>query len=192
MSTVTTYLNLVKPANTENFSRATYNTNLDLIDAYAVANKKARNACYNMKLPRTSTAGLGVNWGHLQLDTGRDGSGKQNINNDFSVVDNTGTAGQSSEKGRVRITKEGIYALSGYYSSTSNPGSLNFAVAIEKVEGGSDKITMNRPGTYGDWEAVVGRTGVYLKVGDYITGYQANSNASTWAIGLNITYLGEV
>lgn len=33
MSTVTTYLNLVKPAPLEAFSRATYNTNLDLIDA---------------------------------------------------------------------------------------------------------------------------------------------------------------
>lgn len=36
MSTVTTFLNLVKPASLENFSRATYNTNLDLIDAYAI------------------------------------------------------------------------------------------------------------------------------------------------------------
>lgn len=33
MSTVTTFLNLVKPAPLEQFSRATYNTNLDLIDA---------------------------------------------------------------------------------------------------------------------------------------------------------------
>ena len=37
MSTVTPYLNLVKPAPLENFSRATYNNNLDLIDANANA-----------------------------------------------------------------------------------------------------------------------------------------------------------
>lgn len=38
MSTVTTYLNLVKPAPLENFSRATYNNNLDLTDnSYARA-----------------------------------------------------------------------------------------------------------------------------------------------------------
>ena len=36
MSTVTTFLNLVKPAPLEAFSRATYNTNLDLIDAYVL------------------------------------------------------------------------------------------------------------------------------------------------------------
>lgn len=36
MSTVTPLLNLVKPATPEQFSLATYNTNLDLIDAKAV------------------------------------------------------------------------------------------------------------------------------------------------------------
>ena len=40
MSTVTTFLNLVKPAPLENFSRATYNNNLDLIDARAVTTEK--------------------------------------------------------------------------------------------------------------------------------------------------------
>jgi hypothetical protein len=41
MSTVTPFLNLVKPAPLENFSRATYNNNLDLIDADSVNQDKA-------------------------------------------------------------------------------------------------------------------------------------------------------
>lgn len=41
MSTVTPYLNLVKPAPLENFSRATYNTNLDLVDTDAITQNKA-------------------------------------------------------------------------------------------------------------------------------------------------------
>lgn len=40
MSTVTPFLNLVKPAPLEAFSRATYNNNLDLVDANALSDSK--------------------------------------------------------------------------------------------------------------------------------------------------------
>lgn len=42
MSTVTPLLNLVKPANVEQFSLATYNNNLDLLDAKAVQYSEAQ------------------------------------------------------------------------------------------------------------------------------------------------------
>lgn len=51
MSTVTTFLNLVKPAPLEAFSRATYNTNLDLIDAGAVnTDKQAKGLVYQQSV----------------------------------------------------------------------------------------------------------------------------------------------
>lgn len=54
MSTVTTYLNLVKPAPLEAFSRATYNTNLDLIDtAY---DKLAKGQVGHAEVPNPSGA----------------------------------------------------------------------------------------------------------------------------------------
>lgn len=51
MSTVTTLLNLVKPASPEQFNLATYNNNLDLIDAASIANQvriDTLNSSYNL------------------------------------------------------------------------------------------------------------------------------------------------
>lgn len=56
MSVVTAFLNLVKPAPLENFSRATYNNNLDIIDANAAADdKKAKG--YLTVVPNTAVSG---------------------------------------------------------------------------------------------------------------------------------------
>ena len=58
MSTVTTYLNLVKPAPLENFSRATYNTNLDLIDANALAASKQAKGIVQDPLIKIASSGF--------------------------------------------------------------------------------------------------------------------------------------
>lgn len=60
MSTVTTFLNLVKPAPLENFSRATYNTNLDLIDARAVVVEKFSKGIMSYETRSSASAGITV------------------------------------------------------------------------------------------------------------------------------------
>lgn len=184
MSTVTPYLNLVKPAPLENFSRATYNTNLDLIDAEALLRKKAKNARFSMIAVKTGApAGNGITLGPLQIDPTKP---LWQSNNDFCVVDNTpdNTAGST---GRIRITKAGIYNISGGYIPSTNPGNMNWALTAS-----GDKITMNRIGVYGDWEAVVSANGIYMAVGAFIEGYQANSGGVNWFCWINVTYVGEI
>ncbi len=188
MSTVTPFLNLIKAAIGEKYSLPTTNGNLDKIDAQFVKDSKAKQANFSMVQARTSTVGAGVNFGHLKVDNGR---GNTNPNNDFCTITNTGTLGNSNEAGKITITKEGIYNLSANYTATSSPGALSFAISIAKIETGVEKITMSRDAVYGDWEANVSETGRHLKVGDIISGYQANGNGATWACGLKITYVGD-
>lgn len=56
MSTVTTYLNLVKPASPEQFSLATYNNNLDLVDTHLkdVVQKMAKGYAAYVELASNS------------------------------------------------------------------------------------------------------------------------------------------
>lgn len=60
MSTVTPFLNLVKPAPLENFSRATYNTNLDLIDAHAITVEKFSKGIMSYETRSAASAGITV------------------------------------------------------------------------------------------------------------------------------------
>lgn len=187
MSLVTTRLGLIKPAGIEQFSLATYNKNLDDIDAGVNTGRKGRNARFYSALTKPApVAGNGYTFGPLGIDAGKP---LWTQNNDFCVAENTGSL--ATDTGKIKITKAGFYDISSGYMPAANPGNMNFAFQITNNPAGNDVIPMSRVGTYGDWGAHCAVTGVYLAVGAYIEGYQANSNAVSFNVWVNMSYKGE-
>lgn len=117
MSTVTPYINLVKPAPLEPFSRATYNNNLDLIDTAIEAEaKKVKHVEY----VRVGQNDMPANtmWGPGALAALVDGAVSLNYEDWISYPGND----------QVRITKEGLYAVQWKMVPTS--GSVTFWMGI--------------------------------------------------------------
>lgn len=111
MSTVTPYLNLVKPAPLEPFSLATYVNNLDLIDAgvKALADRRRHAEYYN-------TAPFAVSGGLAQWDAGPlTNDGASTFGNTFSNV-------TSAPSGGINITENGLYTVSALSVPDATPG----------------------------------------------------------------------
>ena len=144
MSTVTPYLNLVKPAPLENFSRATYNTNLDLIDAGIVenGNRKVRHAEYtggSVTHPANTLWGVGT----LAQDNA------STINNDFSS--------QNGISDGFTISKSGLYLVQAFLAGT---GATPQGWVSIRNDGGGNYVEENVGGT-SSWNASV-MTVVYV------------------------------
>lgn len=111
MSTVTPYLNLVKPAPLENFSRATYNNNLDLIDTAA----KNVNALSHAEFTANVTPSASVAWdiGPLIETVGA------SVNNTFCVPDTSG---------KLKFIQTGIFSVNLVSLPSNNPNAQYLSI----------------------------------------------------------------
>lgn len=131
MSTVTTFLNLVKPAPLEQFSRATYNTNLDLIDAGILARS---NWDKYERLNILSNAGFAWSGGMVGWDAGvlSQEAGAGAASQISSPTPTFVTAGSVS--GSLKFLEAGIYEVAWWVVPNADPGQSGYRI-----------------GTYGTW-----------------------------------------
>jgi hypothetical protein len=115
MSTVTTFLNLVKPAPLEAFSRATYVNNLDLIDAGVLSSMtKKRHAEWR-------NSGFAVAGGNVQWDAGPlTVQATETFNNTFTTA--------SATSGAINLTESGLYTITGWTVPGVNPGQASMII----------------------------------------------------------------
>lgn len=118
MSSSTTKLGLIKPAPGEKFNRATYNANLDLIDADAVDRSKIRH--FEAYVASQNTPSPASTWWGPQtpITAARDSTAS------FNDAEFTEAVSAAVGTDGLRLTKEGIYTITwgiGNAGSSSNP-----------------------------------------------------------------------
>lgn len=142
MSTVTPFLNLVKPAPLENFSRATYNNNLDLIDT-GVSN--LNTSAKHDRIMQFVHAGFA--WGTTAWDAGPltiDNSATNSSQNSSPVPSFAGT---SVTSGNIKFNEPGLYIATWLITPSAEPGISGYRIAA----------TGTWPGPLGAFENIFGQ-----------------------------------